>query len=677
MRMVWCGWLLLAAGIAMAAPEGDGIPLDGNKAFQVDATPLNVNPQAFSVACWVRWTRSDGDQMFVCMNFPLFHSMDSPRKDFALYLYKGNLRMLVEHTEKSYQYAKVPAPAANVWTHLAGTYDGETICLYVNGECVASQKAPGQRKTFGPTIYLGAAKDPGRNLVGNLDDVRLYNRVLSETQVQDLAAGKAPSEEKLLGVWNAENIEKKAKSFVPGANTLLNTKDDGFRSIWYYNQASGDKYVYKYSGGLGVYPANHYPFAVYRPEVNKTFFCYGGTDKEGTTLWHEVSYFDHATKTVARPTILLDKKTDDAHDNPVMTVDDAGYLWIFSTSHGTWRPSFIHKSVKPYDIDAFELVPATKIVDGEEVPMTNFSYVQVFNVPGEGMVSLFTTYDKTLLNDPKSKAQRILCFMSSQDGVRWSAWKPLAAIAYGHYQNAAVWQKDGVTKIGTAFNYHPDDPQNGRVGLNWRTNVYYMESLDGGATWQSITGEKLTTPLTEIQSPARVYDYDTLRKNVYIMDMVYDAKGYPVIFYITSNGYRSGPEAGPREWFTAAWNGTSWDIHKMTESDNNYDFGSLYIEPDGTWQAVCTDGIGPQAYNTGGEVSLWSSADRGKTWVKVRQMTENSPLNHCYPRRPIAFHPDFYAIWADGHGRQKSEANLYYSDRDGNVHRLPRILETP
>ena len=46
----------------------------------------------------------------------------------------------------------------------------------------------------------------------------------------------------------------------------------------------------------------------------------------------------------AQPTILLDKQTSDAHDNPVLAVDDAGYIWIFSTSHGRSRPSFVHRS---------------------------------------------------------------------------------------------------------------------------------------------------------------------------------------------------------------------------------------------------------------------------------------------------------------------------------------------
>ena len=60
----------------------------------------------------------------------------------------------------------------------------------------------------------------------------------------------------------------------------LNEKDTGYRGIWYMNQPSNDEYVYKYSGGLGTYCAKHQPFAVYSPEANKTFFCYGGTSND-------------------------------------------------------------------------------------------------------------------------------------------------------------------------------------------------------------------------------------------------------------------------------------------------------------------------------------------------------------------------------------------------------------
>ena len=72
---------------------------------------------------------------------------------------------------------------------------------------------------------------------------------------------------------------------------------------------------------------------------------------------------------------------------------------------------------------------------------------------------------------------------------------------------------------------------------------------------------------------------------------------------------------------------------------------------------------------------MWTSLDEGATWTKVRQLTRNSPRNHTYVRRPLNAHPDFYALWADGHARQPSESYLYFCDRDGNVRRLPREMD--
>jgi hypothetical protein len=56
-------------------------------------------------------------------------------------------------------------------------------------------------------------------------------------------------------------------------------------------------------------------------------------------------------------------------------------------------------------------------------------------------------------------------------------------------------------------------------------------------------------------------------------------------------------------------------------------------------------------------------------------MTAGSARNHTYVRRPVNAHPDFFALWADGHGRQPSESNLYFADQAGNVFRLPRQFD--
>lgn len=450
-------------------------------------------------------------------------------------------------------------------------------------------------------------------------------------------------------------------------NITLNQTVDGYRGIWYSNQPSDDVYRYKYSGGLGTYPSNHYPFAVYAPEAEKTFFCYGGTDSAGTTLLHMVSYYDHRTGTVARPTLLLDKHTDDAHDNPVLNLDEAGYVWIFSTSHGTERPSYVHRSRKPYDVSSFERIRPTKQKAGQTVPLDNFSYLQIYHVPDSGFFGQFTHYHRGVLPQHPDRPRRTTAFMTSPDGVRWSAWQDVGAIEEGHYQTSG---QQGRT-VGTAFNYHPAGQE--ERGLNLRTNLYYTETRDFGHTWQTANGTSLSLPLTDVQSPALVADYAAQDTLVYIHDVNFDTLGRPIILYLTSGGFTTGPENGPRRWRTAHWNGAEWDIRSVTTSDNNYNVGSLYVE-DGRWRIIGPTEVGPQAYNTGGEVAMWISTNQGKTWQREQRLTEDSPRNHSYVRRPLRAHPEFYALWADGHGRQHSASVLYFADQKGRVYQLPPTM---
>jgi len=84
---------------------------------------------------------------------------------------------------------------------------------------------------------------------------------------------------------------------------------------------------------------------------------------------------------------------------------------------------------------------------------------------------------------------------------------------------------------------------------------------------------------------------------------------------------------------------------------------------------------GPQPFNPGGEMALWTSSDRGRAWKRECRITSGSEYNHTYARRPVNAAPGFYALWADGHGRRPSESRIYFCDRDGNAFRLPSSMD--
>ena len=79
--------------------------------------------------------------------------------------------------------------AANAWTHLAATYDGATLRLYVNGTQVSSSPRSGAIATSGGVLSIGGDPLYGQYFIGRIDEVRIYSSALTQAQIQtDMAA---------------------------------------------------------------------------------------------------------------------------------------------------------------------------------------------------------------------------------------------------------------------------------------------------------------------------------------------------------------------------------------------------------------------------------------------------------------------------------------------------------
>jgi concanavalin A-like lectin/glucanase superfamily protein len=70
------------------------------------------------------------------------------------------------------------------WSHLAVAYDGTTVRLYVNGVQAATSAAGGPMAGSTQPLKLGGNAVWGEWFAGLLDDVRVYNRALSATEIQ-------------------------------------------------------------------------------------------------------------------------------------------------------------------------------------------------------------------------------------------------------------------------------------------------------------------------------------------------------------------------------------------------------------------------------------------------------------------------------------------------------------
>jgi hypothetical protein len=76
------------------------------------------------------------------------------------------------------------ALAANTWTHLAATYDGTALRLYVNGVQVSSLNVAGSMPSSTGALKLGGNAVWGEWFKGKIDDVRVYARALTAGEIQ-------------------------------------------------------------------------------------------------------------------------------------------------------------------------------------------------------------------------------------------------------------------------------------------------------------------------------------------------------------------------------------------------------------------------------------------------------------------------------------------------------------
>jgi len=84
------------------------------------------------------------------------------------------------------------AVAGNEWIHIAGTYDQNDQLVYVNGEQAGSETRGPIELFTDPNDGLGIGGrygDTGGRFDGKIDDVRVYDRVVSRAEIAYIAAG--------------------------------------------------------------------------------------------------------------------------------------------------------------------------------------------------------------------------------------------------------------------------------------------------------------------------------------------------------------------------------------------------------------------------------------------------------------------------------------------------------
>lgn len=145
-----------------------------------DAAVLRLTT-GMTVSAWVRPTSSLPQWPTVIMK------ERSGELTYALYANSDSGQPNINYTSGGNEVNLNAGSAVpvNAWTYLTGTFDGATLRFYVNGQLVGSKATSASIDVTNGVLRIGGDSVwPGELFPGVIDEVRIYNRALSATEIQ-------------------------------------------------------------------------------------------------------------------------------------------------------------------------------------------------------------------------------------------------------------------------------------------------------------------------------------------------------------------------------------------------------------------------------------------------------------------------------------------------------------
>lgn len=183
---------------------GSGVTLDGTNDY-IDigsSSALADNLSRFSVSTWFKTSTTTCPSANCMLISKLSTGSFSTGIGWALlaeYNYMGQLGFLVQGPTSSdwvAKYTDADTYDDGAWHHVLATYDSGTIIMYVDGSTVYTTTNSGG--TIGSisnavNVRIGADTD-GNYFPGTVDEVRIYDRVLSAEEAAKLYKTSAPDD---------------------------------------------------------------------------------------------------------------------------------------------------------------------------------------------------------------------------------------------------------------------------------------------------------------------------------------------------------------------------------------------------------------------------------------------------------------------------------------------------
>ena len=168
--------------------DGDALEFTGLGTYVDCGNAEALNAGLFSVSFWYNIPNTQGWNHMVSKGS---HS-SAIAVNWGVMMYDAQETILFE-TFNDTTWAGITADTTtSEWHHVVATYDGDTMQLYHDGALADTRSGVGMVLDQSRPLLIGANSDAGNaggSFSGSIDDVRIYNKVLTEDEVQQAMQG--------------------------------------------------------------------------------------------------------------------------------------------------------------------------------------------------------------------------------------------------------------------------------------------------------------------------------------------------------------------------------------------------------------------------------------------------------------------------------------------------------
>lgn len=170
-----------------AGKYGNGLNFGGGTGSRLsvaNSPSLNIAGAELTLSLWLNPLTSGGGDTVVLGKF-WNTSWSDPYYQYGLELSGGNRPTFIIGTTTGYKAASMSSTLTyGQWSHLGVTFNGSEVRFYLNGVLVNTQSLTGSITARSNPLSIGADQSNGQGFKGILDDVRIYRKILDQTDIQ-------------------------------------------------------------------------------------------------------------------------------------------------------------------------------------------------------------------------------------------------------------------------------------------------------------------------------------------------------------------------------------------------------------------------------------------------------------------------------------------------------------